>query len=499
MMRFIISIYFVVIASTLSAKEFNILDYGAVADGKTLNTTFIQATIDAAYKIGGGTVHIPKGKFLTGSIQLKSNVILNLSKDAELIGSINPDDYFQLKRWKALIIADSETNISIIGPGKIDGQGRALALAIDALFYEGKMDSSDYHFAHNRPREYMRPQLIEFVNCKNVTIKNITLLNGASWLQTYERCTNVSIENITVRSDAFWNNDGLDIVDCKNVRITNCDINSADDGICLKSASPEFICDSIYISNCKIRSSASAIKFGTVSHGGFRNVHIENIQVYDTYRSALAIECVDGGVLENIFVNHINAINTGNAIFIKLGDRTKRGDGSVLRNIEIKNMIVEIASHRPDSEYEIIAPDVSFPHNIFPSSITGMPGNKVENILLENIEIKYPGKGNNALANLPISRLNDVPENGSSYPEYTMFGELPAWAFYIRHVQGIQIRNVKVSIENADYRPAFVFDDVQNLLIENLKITGDEKQQQIILHHTENEKIENEKQVFRLK
>ena len=139
----------------------------------------------------------------------------------------------------------------------------------------------------------------------------------------YDQCENIIIDSVRTDSDAYWNNDGIDIQDCKNVRITNCFVNSADDGICLKSQSPEHYCDNIYIANCTVRSSASAIKFGTVSHGGFKNVTIENIKVYDTFRSAVAIECVDGGTLENVLVDNVQAVNTGNAIFIRLGKRNQ--------------------------------------------------------------------------------------------------------------------------------------------------------------------------------
>ena len=121
--------------------------------------------------------------------------------------------------------------------------------------------------------------------------------NAAAWVQTYDQCKNLHVDSITIDSRAFWNNDGIDIQDSHNVRITNCMINSSDDGICLKSQSADHYCDSIYIANCTVRSSASAIKFGTVSHGGFKNVTIENIKIYDTFRSAVAIECVDGGIL----------------------------------------------------------------------------------------------------------------------------------------------------------------------------------------------------------
>ncbi len=497
MRLFILSFILLINQHQLLAKDYNILAYGAKADGKTINTATIQSAIDAAYKNGGGRVIIPEGIFLTGSIILKSNVELHLMEKAVLLGSTNRNDYFKLNRWFALILADSQTNISITGKGQIDGQGRRLALNIDSLFYAGQLDSASYNFADKRPSHLVRPQLIEFVKCKNIEVRSVTLLNAACWVQTYDQCTNIILDSVTVNSDAYWNNDGIDIQDCHSVRITNCIINSADDGICLKSQSADHYCDSIYISNCSVRSSASAIKFGTVSHGGFKNVTIRNIKIHDTFRSAIAIECVDGGILENVLVDSVTAVNTGNAIFIRLGDRNKARDAGVLKNVTIKNMKVQVAFGRPDSNYEIRGPELPFFHNTFPSSITGIPGHSVENVTLENIEIIYPGRGNDGLAKMPLSRLDDVPEKVEDYPEFSMFWELPAWGFYVRHMDGLTMKNIKLTINASDYRPAIVFDDVRNLNIQKMIIEGDNKDAQIILHNAENVNIDNEKAVLR--
>ncbi len=508
-MRFLLFVCIVLYCrATLFAVDYNILDFGAIADGKTLNTDHIQSAIDAAYKNGGGRVIVPAGRFLTGTILMKSGVELHLFKDAILLGSTIPTHYTKLSSWKASVIADkrmsnwkalvmaeSQENFSITGRGEINGQGRQLALNIDSLFYMGQIDSSNYDLVEKRPQFFVRPQLIEFVNCKNILVKNVTLKNSASWVQTYYRCEDISIDSAKINSDAYWNNDGIDIVDCKNVRITNCFVNAADDGICLKSHYLPHYCDNIYISNCTVRSSASAIKLGAKSRTGFKNVTIENIKIYDTFRSAIAIECVDGGFLENVLVNNIQAVNTGNAIFIRLGERIA---GSTLKNVTIKNMKVEVAFERPDYAYEIRGPELPFFHNIFPSSITGVPGHPVENVTLENIEIIYPGRGNNGLANMPLSRLNDVPEHVSAYPEFSMFGELPAWGLYVRHVDELIMKNIKLSIAAPDYRPALVFDDVRNLEIDSMRIDGDSKSKQIILHKTENVKIDDERAVLRM-
>lgn len=481
-------------------QEFNILDYGAISDGKTLNTSFIQTAIDAAHENGGGRVVIPEGQFVTGSIILKSNVEFHLEKKAVILGTTDPQHYKRFRWWKALVLANGQENVALTGHGEINGQGRKLSLHIDSLFYAGEIDSADYNFVEMRSKERLRPQLIEFADCQNVTVKNVLLTNAACWVQTYDKCVNVEIDSVRVRSDAYWNNDGMDISDCKNVRVTNCVIDSADDGICLKSHSYDHYCDEVYIANCTVRSSASAIKFGTMSRGGFKNVTIEHIKVHNTFRSAIAIESVDGGFLENIVINDIHAVNTGNAIFIRLGNRKrKKTEGAgTLKNVLIKNVKVEVAFERPDYAYDIRGPELPFFHNIFPSSITGIPGHPVENVRLENIEIIYPGRGNKGLAYAPLSRLNDIPEEEAAYPEFSMFGELPAWGFYVRHMDGITFKDIKLKIKSKDYRPAFVFDDVKNINIQSLDIEGEIKDKFIILHNTENENIENEKAVLKI-
>ena len=484
--------------SILLSQDYNIVAFGAKPDGITLNTTHIQSAIDEAHKNGGGRIVVPAGTYLTGSIVMRSNVELHLLANAVLLGSTDPDQYLKLNRWKALILANSQHGISITGEGEIDGQGRKLAFHIDSLFYAGKIDSAMYNFVEMRPSHYIRPQIIEFVNCDNIEVRNVTIKNAACWVQTYDQCNNIIMDSVRVESDAYWNNDGIDIQDCKNVRITNCFVNSADDGICLKSQSPEHYCDSIYIANCTVRSSASAVKFGTVSHGGFKNVTIENIKVYDTFRSAIAIECVDGGIIENVSVDNVEAVNTGNALFIRLGDRSKSRPPGTLKNVTIKNMKVDVAFERPDYEYEIRGPALPFFHNTFPSSITGIPGNRVENVILENIEINYPGRGNNGLANMPISRLEEVPEKEETYPEFSMFGELPAWGFYVRHVDGLIMRNIKIKAESPDYRVPVIFDDVVNLNIQTMLIEGETKSSHIILHNTEKVNIDNNKCVLKM-
>ncbi len=485
----------------IQAKEYNILDFGAKSDGQTINTKAIQSAIDQLSETGGGKLIVPAGKFLTGSLQMKSNIHLHLEKGGVLLGSPNPYHYTELEMpgrpeadkkddnsQMALLVAYRADNITISGEGKIDGQGRALALNIDSLHHIGERVDPNYNIHNMRPNETMRPKLFRFSTCTNVSISGLELQNSSCWGLSFELCHNLKIDGVKVLNRAYWNNDGMDISDCRNVSITNCEVNSADDGICLKSYYPGYANDSIYIANCTLRTSASAIKFGSASYGGFKNVTIENLKIYDTFRSVIAIESVDGAEIENIEVSNVVAKNTGNAIFIRLGHRGGKTPGSI-KNIHIHDMKVQVAFGRPDIDYDMRGPAVNFFHNPFPSSITGIPGHEVENIRIEDVEITYPGRASKGMAYVPLSRLSQVPEQIKDYPEFHMFRELPSWGFYVRHATGITFKNVVVAAKEYDFRPAYVFDDVQEVNMDHVTINEDEKGAQIVLRNVTGENI----------
>ena len=464
----------------------NVNQLGLTPNSGVSCTQVLQSIIDEISQNGGGVLSFPKGIYTTGCFELKTGVKIHLQKGAILQGSTNPYDYtFNLSENEkvspnakdnsmlALIVANDATDIAIYGKGTIDGRGRELALNIDSLHHIGEVVDPKYNYKRMRPNETARPKLIRFSHSSNIQLSGVTLCNSACWGVTLELCSNVRIKNLTIENRAYWNNDGIDITDCRDVQITHCDIDAADDGICLKSYYKGFRNDSIYIADCRICSSASAIKFGTASHGGFHDVEIENIYVYDTYRSAIAIETVDGGNLENITVRNIKAKNTGNALFIRLGHRSGETPGT-LRNIHIDGLAVEVPFGRPDLNYDMRGPALPFFHNPIPASITGIPGAKVENVVIENINIVYPGRSSKGMAYVPLSRLEQVPEQIKSYPEYTMFGELPSWAFYVRHVNDITFRNITLKLKADDYRPAFVFDDVNEIILDNVKLSRKE-------------------------
>lgn len=488
----------------VSASDHLITAYGAVADGRTINTRFIQKAIDEVSAEGGGRVIVPAGNFMTGSLFLKSGVNLHIALGAVLLGSHSTDDYQKLAGRAALIMGDNQQHISISGEGIIDGQGQELMVDVFRKLRSGEA-KDDPIWLVKRPG-FGRAMVLYLKGCTNVSVTDITLKNASNWVQDYRECDQVVIDRITVQSTAYWNNDGLDITDSKNVRVTNCFINATDDALCLKSENPNSSCENIFVDSCTLRSSANGLKFGTANAGGFRNIKIRNLTVYDTYRSAIALESADGGFMENIDIQYVNAKNTGNAIFIRRGHRNASGPISTVKNIYIAHVKVEVPLYKPDQGYPIEGPPDHLrpgydqmpvrpsnyhiyghpylPYNLIPASIVGLPGYPVQDVTLEDIDISYGGRGSKDIAYIPIESLGRVPENEKGYPEFSMFGELPAWGFYIRHAEGIVFKNVRLHYLEDDFRPAMVLDDVKNSQLNDLNIPAAKEFPMIVLNNT---------------
>ncbi len=415
---------------------YDVREYGAKPDGKTLCTKSIQKAIDECAKRGGGTVYFPPGTFLSGTIYMKSNITLRLDTGSTLLGSTNLKDYpptVQAFRSytdnytdKSLIYGEKLKRIAITGNGTIDGQGRP---------FKGPYK--------------VRPYMIRIIQCQNVMVKDVTIQNSPMWVQHYLACDDVRIDGITVRSRVNGNNDGIDIDSCHRVIISNCNVSSGDDAIVLKSTSARS-CRDVTVSNCVLSSHCNALKMGTESNGGFQNIVITGCAIYDTRLAGIALEIVDGGTMDRVVVSNITMNNIGAPIFLRLGNRARPfkkdmavPEIGVMRNITISN--IEATGANPTG-----------------CAISGLPGHKIENVTISNARLSLAGDGNKNDA------ARAIPEMPSAYPEYSMFGRLPAYGFYCRHVKGLKFRNIQLRPAKPDKRHALVAEDVENLSIDDL-------------------------------
>lgn len=448
-------------AAIAQQRTYDIRRYGARGDGHTDNTRHIQKAIDEAAAHGGGIVLIPAGRFVTGVLEIRSHITLHLDANAWLLGSTNRMDYGPGNALPLLKAANC-SGITIEGQGTIDGRGDTLLQDLYVRIKTGQIHDNEWQkpnpWGQIRPAEENRPKIIEFDHCDSIVLRGITLKNALDWVQEYKSCRHMIVDSIQVESNTFWNNDGIDLVDCKNVRVTNSFFNADDDGICLKSEDRHDSCNDIYIAHCKIRSSASALKFGTASRGGFHHITVRDLTIYDTYRSAIALEAVDGGKLDAVDIRDIHATNTGNALFLRLGHRNKDSVYSTLKDVYIGNVDVEVPAGKPDKGYPMEGPPVTFEHSVFPAGIAGLPGHRIQNVTLDSIHVTYPGGGT-------LPNAMPIPENPSDYPEFSMFGDLPVWGLYLRHVDGITLKNVRLSVSRPDARPMIRADDANAVTI----------------------------------
>ncbi len=462
---------------------FDVTKFGTAGNGTTLDTAALQKAIDAAAGAGGGIVLFPPGRYLSGSLDLKSHVTLNLSEKAVLLGSAHHADYHHVN-FHALLLADQQEDIGICGKGTIDGQGNALATDTENLRKQGILPDS---------KEAQRPALINFRSCTNVTVRGVTLKDSASWVEDYKDCEHLTIEQVTVHSIAAYNNDGIDIDGCAHVVVRGCDINSEDDGICIKSE--DRACDDLLIENCRLRSSCNGLKFGTASRGGFKNIICRNLTIYDTYISAIALEIVDGGEMENVRISDIKITDSNNPLFIRLGHRNTNGAVGSLHGVTISNVTADIPD-RPAAVFDKFPIIEGWKHNTRPTLLTaaimGLPGNPVRDVLLQNITVTYGGIGDSVRPGQPdLDGLAKVPERAGTYPEITPFGTLPAWGFYCRHAEGIQFSNVPLRVTGVDYRPALVCDDARGISLDGFHVRSAGREPVIVLNNVQGATIRN--------
>ncbi len=453
------------LSTTLNVKSF-----GATGDGTTKDTAALQRAIDAASAAGGGTVYFPAGKFLTGTLVLKSLVTLHLEAGATVLGSTDLEDYPELtpkfRSWsesyvsRSIIYGEGLHDIAIVGRGTIDGQGDNEVWKKrrdeEGRPAPGQVKTEDKgalkRSAEVRPRK--RPYNIRITSCQNVLIEGITLRNSAMWMQHYMDCENVVVRGITVDNRVINNNDGIDIDSCKNVRISNCIIYSIDDAICLKNTGNR-LTENVVVTNCITSNQTNGFKLGTEAFVGFKNVAVSNCAMYDCGMAAVSLSIVDGATMDGVTVNNLALHNVDTPVFIRLGDRGRAFAGDpkppigTLRNINISNIVA--------------SGNDSHPGSMVGASIHGLPGHPVENVSLSNFRLIYHGGGTQEEADRVL------PELPGDYPEHSMFGHLPAYGFYCRHVVGLTMENIEVSTHKPDMRPALRCEDVQNLRIRNFQ------------------------------
>src|SRR6266496_1371584 len=483
-------------AATTDAGVFDVRAFGAKGDGKALDTPAVNKAIEAAAQAGGGTVRFPAGTYRCFSIHLKSNITLYIDQGATILAASPADkdgqyDAPEPNQWdqyqdfghthwhNSLIWGENLENISILGPGMIWGKG--LVRAGNQSRTKAQNDAlgsapSDPHagpFGYPNPRDAVESgwgnKSISLKLCRNVIIRDISILHGGHFAILATGVDNLTIDNIKIDT----NRDGIDIDACRNVRIANCTVNSPfDDGICPKSSFAlgyARATENVTITNCQVsgydegtlldgtfkrdykRYTVSGptgrIKFGTESNGGFKNITISNC-VFD-YCRGLALETVDGGLLEDVAITNITMRDVANSpIFLRLGRRMRGPQGppvGALRRVSISNVIVYNAEPK------------------YASIISGIPGHDIEDVRLSNIRIYYKGGGTRQQAEL------DPPENENDYPEPARFGEMPAYGFFIRHVKGIEMSDVEVSYLKDEARSAFIFSDVRAIELRHIK------------------------------
>lgn len=464
---------------------FDVREYGAQGDGKSLDSPGINRAIEAAGKAGGGTVLFPAGIYLSYSIRLKSKVAIELGMGSTIVAADPPSQAhaegydlpesnqpweayqdFGHNHWhNSLIWGENLEDVAIYGPGLIWGRGLSRG--------EGAGPVAEVPGVANKA--------IALKNCRKVLFRDFSILHGGHFGILATGVHNLTIENLKIDTQR----DGIDVDCCRNVRISNCTVNSPwDDAICLKSSfALGYACDTemVTISDCMVSGSYlegavldasfkrfpatsdvdrnGRIKFGTESNGGFKNIAISNC-VFDGC-FGVAIISVDGAQIEDVTISNITMRGTvASPIFLRLGSRMRGPQGTpvgYIRRVNISNIV----SSSPSSQ--------------ICSMLAGIPGHPIEDVKISNVLIRHPGGGTHRDA------LLQLPEKEKDYPEPTMFGTTPAHVFYIRHAKRVEIRDFKVVTQDPDERPCFILQDVQGVEFSNIKFPDAQKAPRFVL------------------
>ena len=451
---------------------YNVLEFGAVANGETLCTKAVQNAIEKCSVDGGGIVRFDGGRYVLSTVFLRSNVTVEITKNATILGSLNFEDYCPDEKVGyplyqdashsffhcSMFVAEDCENIKITGAGKID--------------MRSVWDEEDVRIMSHRGAK-----CIALKNCKNVEISNLGIYNATDLAVYFAGCENVDVFGLKMRVYI----DGISPDNSKNVRIHDCDVEAGDDAIVFKSSytlNRLDICKNIRVWNCRLKSRCCAVKFGTETNGGFEDIIVENIDIRETRITGLAIESVDGAILDGITIRNVKMRNVNAPIFIHVGKRMRGPAGRALG--KIKNITLEnITAEGPYEEYDIVpwnyfsykAGDIKQNPKAFglaagfdgtkevddwqmTSNICGLKESPLENITLRNVHLELDGG---------VQEYNrNVPEEAQDYPEVYVYGRiLPAKGIYFRHIDGLTLDNVTVKTYREDVREDFVFENVR--------------------------------------
>jgi polygalacturonase len=417
-----------------ASPRFNVRGHGAKGDGRAKDTRAIQAAIDAAAR-SGGTVYFPAGDYVSGTLHLRSQVTLRLDGDATLLASPDDEDFDPPEVLGFETFADLETSdfsfallqgrrlsqVSILGPGRIDGNRTSRG----------------------------GPKPIALKECRSVKIRDLTMTNAPSYNISLLGCHGVDIRRVRILNGY---SDGIDPDCCRNVRIAECHIESRDDAVALKTSLALGVrrsTENVTVTNCHLVTMHNALKLGTESTGDFRNIEFRDCTIVGQRHawkgelsSGVSLQAVDGGTIERIVVSNIRMTDVRSPIFVRLARRRRapaEGTVGALRDVSISNVVAKGASGS--------------------SSITGIPGLPVGRISLKEIRILAGGGGQAGLVSL------DMPEMEGRYPDATMFGDLPAYGLYCRHVVGLTLDGMDLRVVRPDARPAMVLDDVRAVAV----------------------------------
>lgn len=439
-MKKVIILFFIGLQMQVYATEFNVIDYGAKADGITKDTKAVQAAIDACSKNGGGTVIIPAGKTVViGTIYMKDFVTLHVENGAVLLGSPDYDDYTtdthkntyknEPHMDRCLIFASGAKSFAIEGYGTIDGNG---------------------HKENFTEKKGGRPMMMRFLNCSKIHMKDITLINPAAWTSAWLYCDEIVVDGIKIVSRVNRNGDGLDFDGCTNVSVSNSAFDTSDDSICLQTSRADKPCKDIVITNCVFTSKWAGMRIGLASRGDFESVTVSNCTFHDIDDSGLKIQMNEGGEMKNMVFSNLVMKNVPRPIFMTFCQQRA--------GVDAPDQVLPMKAMHSFVFDGIIADNRELDKNSA-FFITGMPDNYITDIQLTNVQFTVSGGGTKEDASNQIKEYT-LETLGEWWPEFYLVGTLPASGLYARHIKGFSVINFQLITINNDERPLIVFDDV---------------------------------------